>query len=279
MKEKIKQINWKYVFFGVAALFALLIIFELLSNSKKEPETSTIQQKTSLTTEKPQEEVVVKVKPSKTDVSGPLHGYFEVVDRNYKIAGNKVNVELKRVKEGFPEPWTEGMELGYSDGHFETGFYIEVLDEDGDIEDKDETSISYDRTSLESLATLNLDETSIISFSVSTKKPVSFRIGSTFTVHEEKPETEENESDDDNNNNEVETPAATTPPPPTYSAPTPPATYSQEEEYDDNEPAPDYSDEDDDYYDDGESTWEKVKKKSKRIYRNTKRKFRRWLDK
>lgn len=280
-----EKFNWKYVLYGVAAIFIVLIVYELASKKDSEPEkVSEAVMKSPLdekSVHQQQPEKPVRMTPSKTQVSGPLHGYFEVVDRNYKVTGGKMHVELKRVKEGFPAPWNDEMELGYSEQCFEPGFYVEYLDSDGDIVSKDATSIIYDKQELRSIAELNIDESAAITFSATSSDATSFRMGSSFIVHEPAPmqetanETAAQESstssttlsasrqqsgtstkstdiengDDDNNNDN---------------------SYNNNDEYDD----------DDTYYDDDdESTWQKVKKKSKRVYRKAKQKFRRWLDK
>lgn len=42
-------------------------------------------------------------------ISGPLGQYFEAVPKEYKVIDGKVLVEIKRIKEGLPEPWKEGI--------------------------------------------------------------------------------------------------------------------------------------------------------------------------
>ncbi len=285
-----RNFNWKYVLYGIAAIFLALIVYELVSNKEPDKQDGPAAE-SPLTKEEPNTKKgpaeVVKVKPSKTDVAGPLHGYFEVVDRSYKIVNGKMNVEFRRIREGFPQPWESGMEIGYSEGHCEPGFYVELLDEDGDILSKDETSIIYDRSELQSLASLNTDETATISFSTGSAKPTGFRIGSSFTVHEPEPEDEEIE-DEPSVKESTTTPST----PSTYNG-----THANRnssvsnttndnddddltiEEYYDNDEDFDNDEDYDTYDDDDESTWQKVKKKSKRVYRKARKKFRQWLDK
>ena len=83
-----EKFNLKYVLYGVAALFSVLVIYEL-TKSKDEPVSTTPTVQTPEPEKKPEKkrEKVFKVKPAKTDVSGPLHGYFEVVERGYKMVG------------------------------------------------------------------------------------------------------------------------------------------------------------------------------------------------
>jgi len=143
------------------------------------------------------------LKPSQVKISGPLGEYFEVVDREYTIKDGKIVVEIKRIKEGLPAPWKEGMEVGYSDGKCEPHFNIEIRDEGGDIISQDQTDIVIDDDELIKIVALGIDETGSIKFDAKGEGAVSFKIGSTFKVHEEKDEdssyssSDENSSDDD----------------------------------------------------------------------------------
>ena len=56
------------------------------------------------------------LKPVSEKIQGPLGEYFEVVTKDYKAKDGKVSIEIKRIKDGFPEPWEKGMEVGYGDG-------------------------------------------------------------------------------------------------------------------------------------------------------------------
>lgn len=66
--------------------------------------------------------------PVSEKIQGPLGEYFEVVSRDYKAIDGKVSIEIKRIKEGLPAPWEEGMEVGYTGGYCEPIFYIEFQD-------------------------------------------------------------------------------------------------------------------------------------------------------
>ena len=95
----------KYAIPAVAVVLTLLVGVNLL-RKKDKPQ------------DEPKEEVapeqkmpVLKLKPEKKDVAGPLHDFFEVVERTYKTNAGVLNVELKRISEGFPEPWTDGSRL------------------------------------------------------------------------------------------------------------------------------------------------------------------------
>ena len=270
-----EKLNLKYVLYGVAALFTILIFYELTKSKDldyKPVDTSVVQ--TSEPEKKPEKKKaeLFKVKPAKNDISGPLNGFFEVVERSYKIVERKVNVEMRRLKEGFPEPWKQGMELGYADGRFEPGFYIEVLDSDGDIVGKDETSITYDRTALEILSDLNIGETASLEFDVRADNPVSFRVGSSFTAHEIQQKAEEPMEESNDNGKTPATQSGITYRQPSNSVVS--DNIGDQDVYDDGElAADDFST--DDLADDessrgNRSTWQKVKDKSKKIYRKSK---------
>ena len=47
-------------------------------------------------------------------ITGPLGKYFEAVPKDYKVVDGRVFIEVKRIKEGLPEPWKEGM--GFDNG-------------------------------------------------------------------------------------------------------------------------------------------------------------------
>jgi len=128
------------------------------------------------------------VKPVSEKVQGPLSEYFQVVSKDYKILddgwGATISVEIKRIKEGFPEPWEAGMEVGYSDGKFEPLFTIELQDADGSVVSKDQCDIVFDSDDLKEIAALGVDESATITFDAYGDGIAQFKIGSTFKVHE-----------------------------------------------------------------------------------------------
>ena len=127
----------------------------------------------------------VVVTPSKSSISGPLGEYFQVVDRNYKVKDGYINVEIERITNGLPDPWVEGMEVGYSDNRVEPGFVVEFLDEDGDILCKDQTDIVWEKDELVAVVALGVGETSSIPFGANVTKGLSsFKVSSTFKYHE-----------------------------------------------------------------------------------------------
>lgn len=57
------------------------------------------------------------VNPTSEKIQGPLGDYFEVAVKDYKVKDDKISIEFKRIKEGFPAPWAEGMEVGNDAGY------------------------------------------------------------------------------------------------------------------------------------------------------------------
>ena len=122
--------------------------------------------------------------PTSEKIQGPLGEFFEVVTKDYKAKDGKVSVEIKRIKAGFPEPWKEGMAVGYSDGQVEPGFTIEFQDADGNVVSKDKTDIVSDKDELNAIASLSVDESATITFDCK-EGTKQFRLGSTFESHGE----------------------------------------------------------------------------------------------
>ena len=156
--------------------------------------------------------------PSTTKISGPLGEYFEVVDREYTPGGSigsDLNIELKRIKEGLPEPWEEGMAYSKysSDKGYKMEFTVEIRDENGNVLDKE---TAYSSEEMEALANLGVDETATIRVNIITidkKKASKFKVGSKFEYNEGSDESSSDYSsssstssssdysDDDNNDN------------------------------------------------------------------------------
>ena len=123
------------------------------------------------------------MKPSQVKITGPLSDYFEVVDREYMLKGHDINVEIRRIKEGLPAPWHEGIEYGWPNG-YEPQFTIEIRDDKGDVIYKDETDHILDGDELKAIMALGVDETASIKFDVREEGGETFKIGSTFKVNE-----------------------------------------------------------------------------------------------
>ncbi|MCR5660225.1 MAG: hypothetical protein K6G25_12985 [Bacteroidales bacterium] len=127
------------------------------------------------------------VKPTTERINGKLGDYFEVVSRDYAFNEGRVAVEFKRVKDGLPLPWNSNIALGYSDGCYEPQFMVEFMDQDADVVSKDISDIVTDRNELESLMSLNENETSTLTLTVGATNAVGFRVSSDFVLHNVNP--------------------------------------------------------------------------------------------
>ena len=124
------------------------------------------------------------VTPSKASVSGPLGEYFKVVERNYKIKNGNISIEFERIKDGLPNPWVAGMEVGSYGNCVEPGFTVEFLDVDGDILCKWKSSVIWEKDDINAVLALGVGETCSLPCKVEVRKGVvSFRVSSTFKYH------------------------------------------------------------------------------------------------
>ena len=145
--------------------------------------------------EAPQEHIL---KAAQTEIKGDLKGCYELVDKNYKVKFAKksyesdvVTVELKRTSKDLPYDrknvviFPEGKE---SSSEFCAGFGIEILDENGDvIEKQNANSNPYSWDEMTAALQLLEDETTTIAFHMDDlSKAVSFRILSIVQPNEER---------------------------------------------------------------------------------------------
>lgn len=145
--------------------------------------------------EAPQEHIL---KAAQTEIKGDLKGCYELVDKNYKVKFAKksyesdvVTVELKRTSKDLPYDrknvviFPEGKE---SSAEFCAGFGIEILDENGDvIEKQNANSNPYSWDEMTAALQLLQDETTTIAFHMEDlSKTVSFRITSLVQPNEER---------------------------------------------------------------------------------------------
>ncbi len=96
-----------------------------------------------------------KVSPTSQKVNGPLGKFFEVVERDYKMSENELNVEFKRIADGGPKgaSWSS-----------EPTFSVELQDEDGNVLTSKRTDVVLDKEKLETIFSLGIDETASITF-------------------------------------------------------------------------------------------------------------------
>lgn len=130
--------------------------------------------------------------PKSSKISGPLRDYYQVVDRLYKTAGDgTVYIELKRIKDGLPEPWKAeyGTVVGWNDGEVEPGLSVEYFDKNGNIVGKTKTLdlggslFAEDKDNLQNLVNLSVGESCAIRFSLPSNDVVQFSLASNFEYH------------------------------------------------------------------------------------------------
>ena len=132
------------------------------------------------------------VTPVSEKIQGPLGEYFEVVSRDYKAIDGKVSIEIKRIKEGLPAPWEEGMEVGSDGGYCEPLFYIEFQDGDGNVTSKEATALIFDDDELKAVVALGVGDIATITFRYNKEEGASqFKVTSTFEVHPKEDSTSE----------------------------------------------------------------------------------------
>lgn len=134
---------------------------------------------------------VVKVKPEKTEIKGPLKGYFEVVQKDYIVKengswGHLISVELRRTDKELPFDASKATSFSVSTDEkpIQVGFGIEMLDGNGDVVEIKNANAGglsgvYSSDDIESAIQLGANETGIVRWSINIEeKPVSFRITS-----------------------------------------------------------------------------------------------------
>lgn len=125
------------------------------------------------------------LKPVSKKVNGPLGKFYEVVDRDYKIADGSLSVEFKRVDLGGPEDasWTSS-----------PTFCVELLDKDGNVVSTQSTDVVYQEEQLEAVFSLDVDESASITFHFDkTNGAVKFKVTSKWDKNAELEEEEEDE--------------------------------------------------------------------------------------
>ncbi len=125
------------------------------------------------------------ITPVTEKIDGPLGDYFEVVSKSYQANEEGfVALELKRIKEGLPAPWQQGMAMGTDDNTFEPVFKAEFVDKDGNVFSTDETDISFNRSELTDLLKKPVGEIGSLAFGVDAKTAKQVKLGSEFTVRQ-----------------------------------------------------------------------------------------------
>lgn len=123
-----------------------------------------------------------KMSPKHILLSGDLKPYFEVINRDYTIADGKSVIEFRRIKEGMPAGWTQGMNLGTNSGEFEIGLTVEYSDSKGVLFRKETTDIARDANELRMLVNTKTGESATVTF-MAPSDATTFCVVSNFTSH------------------------------------------------------------------------------------------------
>ena len=107
-------------------------------------------------------EKVETIRPVSSKIDGPLGDYFEVVQRDYKIVGNQVNFEFKRI----------------DDGMMESPMVAELLDDSGNLIGTSTVDSNSNHDDLRFLYANKTGESSAIAFSMIGLNPARVRFSS-----------------------------------------------------------------------------------------------------
>lgn len=165
----------KYILIGIGVVVLISLLSKIGScNSNNEDQKA--------------KEVIIKA--AQTEIKGDLKGFYEVVDKNYKIefgdyGTDKVVVELKRTSEDLPydrKDIVNFFDAKNSSAGNCVGFGIEVLNANGDVIKKVNPQESpYSPQDVDVLLQMPSDETATITFALydaDLSEAKSFRITS-----------------------------------------------------------------------------------------------------
>lgn len=107
-------------------------------------------------------EKVETIRPVSSKIDGPLGDFFEVVQRDYKIVGNQVNFEFKRI----------------DDGMMESPIVAELLDDSGNLIGTSTVDSNSNHDDLRFLYANKIGESSAIAFSMIGLTPARVRFSS-----------------------------------------------------------------------------------------------------
>jgi len=124
------------------------------------------------------------ITPVTEKIDGPLGPYFEVVSQPYQAnEAGVITIDLKRIKDGLPAPWEEGLKLGKrGDFTYEASLNTEFFDKEGKICGGDKTDVLMDAEALMKLVNLKVGETGPVSFVANLENAKQFKMGSDFLV-------------------------------------------------------------------------------------------------
>ncbi len=139
------------------------------------------------------------------EISGPMGEFFEIVPKEYTVNEEEgtVYIEIKRIKDGMPEPWKKGMKeaMGF-DGDYTFDIIPEYRDNNGSVIGKSHQQHNLSGPDTQELAGLSVGESVSISFYVEDGVR-QLKFSSSFEVFDNS-SSENSSMDDETENDETE---------------------------------------------------------------------------
>lgn len=129
------------------------------------------------------------ITPVSKKVNGPLGMYFDVIERDYKISEDELNVEFKRIAEGGPTnaSWSS-----------RPTFTVELQDDDGNVISSESTDVVFSESQLETVFSLGVNESSSITFKFSKSEgAVKFKVSSKWEHESESSSSSYSDEEDE----------------------------------------------------------------------------------
>lgn len=138
------------------------------------------------------------------EISGPMGEFFEIVPKEYTVnEEGAVYIEIKRIKDGFPEPWKKGMKeaMGFS-GDYTFDIIPEYRDNNGSVIRKSYEQHNLSGPDTQELAGLSVGESVSIQFFVE-DGDCQLKFSSSFEVFDNS-SSENSSMDNETKNDETE---------------------------------------------------------------------------
>lgn len=203
----------KYLLIGVGVVLLISIFSSIGSCGSSSEEYNDWYMEEESSTPKEHKDIVLTV--AQTEVKGDLKGCYEVVEKNYRVkhpnssSSEVISVELKRTNKELPYDRDDVViypEAEESSANYCAGFGIEILDEYGDvIEKQSPSSTPYSWDEMTAMLHLTTDDTATLEFRFYDDIPeeaTSLRITSIVQRNEKKKSVASTRDDDDDDDDE-----------------------------------------------------------------------------
>lgn len=203
----------KLILIGIGVVLLITIFSSIGSCGSSSEEYNEVVVVEESSSNEEHKEIVLTA--AQTEVKGDLKGYYEVVDKKYRVkhpdswsSSEVITVELKRTNKDLPYDRNDVViypEAEESSANYCAGFGIEILDEYGDvIEKKSPSSTPYSWDEMTAMLHLTPEDTATLEFRFYDDIPeeaTSLRITSIVQLNEKKKSGAitffEDEDDDD----------------------------------------------------------------------------------